>query len=261
MERNLSSGKFGIPRVHACASENLWQDIGIEPTLHSNHGAAKSQTPQRTTPPTYVLLARLAAVTVIFVMFLRFVVLISEAHAILLSERSREDEMMLLCQSGAAPTSTHMRAACLGASRDRAGMVWVRAFIKATAAFTNDTLSFLSSPARAGAWAIALGVLSALPWLSPLRNMLYAITLSEREHPSAATEHRIVVLHHGAREGSLTQPYARNRSFEYDASNSSTVGNLIDLASDRQRVVNEHVGNNRRDFERSPPRMNYKKSV
>ena len=259
MERSTTSGKFGIPRVHACASENLWEDIGLESTLNSNHGATKSQRSQSTSPPTYVLLARLAAVTVSFVMFLRFIVLVSEAHAILLSERSREDEMILLCQSGAAPTSTHMRAACLGASRDRAGMVWVRAFIKATATFTNDTLSFLSSPARAGAWAIALGILSALPWLSPLRNMFYAITQSERDSPSAASEHRIVVLHHGSREGSLTQPYARSRSLQYDAYGPSS--NLIDLASNEQSIANEHLKNSRRDLNRYELPQNYKKSV
>jgi len=139
---------------------------------------------------------------------MRFIVIVSESHAVISSERSSEDGLLDLCASGAARESAHMRSACMHATSDRAAPAFVRALTRGAYTFVRELYMLLSVPFHTLSFMSVFGLISVLPSLGLIRGIFARnVDLSEGRDPYAS-EHTIVVLNgersKGLTEGSLT---------------------------------------------------------
>jgi hypothetical protein len=168
---------------------------------------------------------RLLSGTLIVMVSLRMVVLTSEAYAMVSSTRSSNEELLSLCQNGIANDSPHMRTACMQARVEHASPAIFRALSSATYAFCAEIYHIAFAPLHAIGLAGMISIVSALPWMSTLRNAFgwntvgqvtaplasYALGLnSNRSNENA--EHAIYVLHNGERsDGITTNSMSRRR--------------------------------------------------
>lgn len=157
------------------------------------------------TPSTLALAVRGLVCGVSVLALLRMMVLVSEAYAMVVSEREAEDELVAMCAQGVAGRSAHMRNACMNATVDRANFVLVRAIVKGVTAFGRDAYVFLSSPFRAGAWVSCVWVMGVLPWLGPLKSALWPAPA-----PPVQPDQRVIILHDG-RAPALSAPGLQSR--------------------------------------------------
>jgi hypothetical protein len=139
---------------------------------------------------------------VIGLLLLRFMVLVMEARAMIVTERSSDDELMHLCTSGAARESAHMRAACMKATVDRASPALARALTRGAYAFASELCAIFSEPFKACSLLGAVGVLSVLPWVGTLWTVLIAGNAAELARGRGAGgagdgEHTVVILRNG----------------------------------------------------------------
>ena len=137
---------------------------------------------------------------IVGLLLLRFMVLVAEARAMIVTERSSDDELMLLCTSGAARESAHMRAACMKATVDRASPALARALTRGAYAFASELYALFSEPFKACSLLGAVGVLSVLPWVGTLWTVLIAGNVAEVSRGrggSGEGDHTVVILRNG----------------------------------------------------------------
>jgi hypothetical protein len=137
---------------------------------------------------------------VVGLLLLRFMVLVAEARAMIVTERSSDDELMHLCTSGAARESAHMRAACMKATVDRASPALARALTRGAYAFASELYALFSEPFKACSLLGAVGVLSVLPWVGTLWTVLIAGNVAEVSRGRGASgegDHTVVILRNG----------------------------------------------------------------
>lgn len=132
-------------------------------------------------------------------LLLRFAVLVSEAHAMVVGERASDDELIDLCRSGAARQSSHMRSACMQATVDRASPAVVRALTRGAYAFVHEVYALVCEPFRAMSLVGVVGALSVVPWIGSLRGMLgmAEASYSSSTRDGGTTDPTVVILHNG----------------------------------------------------------------
>jgi hypothetical protein len=128
---------------------------------------------------------------------LRVTVLVSEAYALIVSERRSEMEFVQLCNEGRASRSVHMREACMHATVENSGFVIFRALSRGCYDFFAELYQFACAPFRAGAWFGALSLVSLLPWVSTLKALCWPGAASSASGDSASAQ-RVLVLSNGA---------------------------------------------------------------
>ena len=170
----------------------------------------RKYTKRRRTVSAFTLYVRILCGTVAVLIFLRLIVLTTEAYAMVASARSSNEDLLRLCGEGIATSSPHMRAACMQARVEHASPAFVRALTSATYSFGGEVYNIALAPLHAISLAGLLSIISALPWLGTLRNAfgwggLSAASQGFRSNHSTTTspmqipEHAVYVLHNGER--------------------------------------------------------------
>lgn len=144
--------------------------------------------------------ASVAGALLAFVTVSRALVLFLEALAAVRDERTRDSELLSLCQSGAARESPKMRSACLQAQADRASPLLLKAVLRAINTAFDDFTSSVSSPGRL---ALVL-VFAMVSVFMPLTNVIKALVPREEIEGSQ----RVVVV---AGDSQLVSPRQRLR--------------------------------------------------
>ena len=134
---------------------------------------------------------------VVGLFFLRFVVLVAEARAMIVTERSTDDELVHLCTSGAARESAHMRSACMRATVERASPAVARALTRGAYAFVSEMYVLFCEPFKACSFLGAVGVLSVLPWANTLWTALVGSISKTARIYSDEGDHAVVILRNG----------------------------------------------------------------
>jgi hypothetical protein len=135
-----------------------------------------------------------------FVSAARVLVLFLEALSAVRDERTRDYELLELCQSGAARESPKMRAACLQAQADRASPIVLKAVLRAFNTAFEDFAASVSSPGK-----LVLVVIFALVSVyMPLSSVLRALVPPDEIE---GNQHVVVV----AGDSQLTSPRQRLR--------------------------------------------------
>lgn len=175
-----------------------FNDVGI---LSSRHPSPSK--PHHVPVPVLLWTSiRIVVRCVLGLLLLRFLVLVAEARAMIVVERSDDDELVHLCTSGAARESAHMRSACMKATVDRASPAIARALTRGAYAFASELYALFSEPFKAFSLMGAVGVLSVLPWINTLWYMLVgSATMSEVRRGdrgvASDSDHTVVILRNG----------------------------------------------------------------
>ena len=143
--------------------------------------------------PRLVVSSGKCAVSALFALsLLRFIVLLAESRAVLISERATDDNLVKLCSAGAARESAHMRTACMEAMRQRASPILARSITRAAYSFASELYVTLSEPFQAGSMMGLVGLISLIPWISSLRNLFKGSDDAQRP-----AERTVVLLQNG----------------------------------------------------------------
>lgn len=135
-----------------------------------------------------------------FVAVARVLVLFLEALSAVKDERTRDYELIDLCQRGAARESPKMRAACLQAQADRASPIVLKAVLRAFSTAFEDFAASASSPSKL----LLLVIFALVSIYLPLSSVLRALV--PPEHIDG--EQHVVVV---AGDSQLTSPRQRFR--------------------------------------------------
>tara|TARA_B100001109_G_scaffold174312_1_gene142467 strand:+ start:8634 stop:9245 length:612 start_codon:yes stop_codon:yes gene_type:complete len=130
----------------------------------------------------------------------RVLVLFLEALSAVRDERTRDAELLGLCQSGAARESPKMRSACLQAQADRASPIVLKAVLRAFNTAFEDFAASMSSPGKLVLVVVFALVSVYMPLSSVLRALIPADEIDAQQH--------VVVV---AGDSQLTSPRQRLR--------------------------------------------------
>ena len=153
---------------------------------------------------------RLIVISSVVLLLLRLAVLVAEAHAMVVGERTADDELIHLCRSGQARESPHMRTACMQATIDRASPAVIRAVTRGAYLFLNELYTLVSVPFRAIGVASAVALMGVLPWINAVRGF-FSGTSHDVHREMAQPEHTVVILQNGDRADALTNASTHRR--------------------------------------------------
>jgi len=184
----------------------------------------------RHVPPAVRASAGIVLRCVVGLQFLRFMVLVAEAHAMIVTERSSDDELIHLCTSGAARESAHMRAACLKATVDRASPALARALTRGGHAFASELYVLFSEPFKACSLLGAVGVLSVLPWVSTLWTLFVAGNATGVAPIRGSDgDHTVVILRNGEMPWNQAPAHRASLRFRPASEGKERAGRVTDL--------------------------------
>ena len=187
-----------IERLQAWSMRAAYDDDAIAMRIVQPHNRYTTHTTGVPSPVVWTT-ARMIVRGMFVLLLLRFFVLVAEARAMILSERSADDELVHLCALGTARESAHMRAACMQATVDRASPAMARALTRGAYAFASELYMLLSEPFKACSLLGAVGALSMLPWIGTLWQVctIGALGGDGREGGSHDRDHTVVILRNG----------------------------------------------------------------
>ena len=119
------------------------------------------------------------------------------------TEREADNELLELCQSGAAKGSLKMRNVCIQVQRDRASPLFLKAVVRAVSLSWSEFVDTVASPAGFVGmllFVLASFALPSVPWLR---------LLSPEPETSGADSDHVVVLHGAALDRSLCSRLSR----------------------------------------------------
>tara|TARA_Y100000389_G_C17466614_1_gene526240 strand:- start:1456 stop:2028 length:573 start_codon:yes stop_codon:yes gene_type:complete len=112
----------------------------------------------------------------------RVLVLFLEALSAVRDERTRDHELLELCQSGAARESPKMRTACLQAQADRASPIVLKAVLRAFSTAFEDFCEGVSSPGKLVLLVVFALVSVYLPLSSVIKALIPIDEIDAQQH-------------------------------------------------------------------------------